>query len=129
MSPILRLLQILCPVLLLLLGLAHLVKQLVFRIGPAPWRQSLIEWMEAVPPISIAALWSLGIAVPVFLVILSWRKFLILKTEAGHPLKIRESAVSRYLHDRLIRRPFVKAVRVSACVKRGGLAITARRRG
>lgn len=62
-------------------------------------------YLLMVLPLCILALWIRDLFA---------NRVLSLATEAGHPLKIRESAVNRYLHDCLSALPFIRGARIGS---------------
>ncbi|HUT25707.1 MAG TPA: hypothetical protein VM492_15310 [Sumerlaeia bacterium] len=124
-------LAVLCPALLFLVGLEKLIMQVLHRVGPHSWLTWAENQLDLIPPISLWAGWALVMVVPFFLLVLtlqqrSSRKLLVLKTGSGHSLRIREGAVNRYVRDRLVKQPFIKAVRVRSRARGGALAVSAR---
>jgi hypothetical protein len=114
-----------------LVGLEKLIMQVLHRVGPQSWLVWAERQMDLIPPISLWAGWALVMVAPFFLLLLtlqqrSSRRLLVLKTGSGRSLKIREGAVNRYVHDRLVRQPFIKSVRVRSCARGGALAVRAR---
>jgi hypothetical protein len=135
MSAMRRILTVTSTVLLFCIGLVHTLRwagQPALRgwietqaavVAPAEGYHD--SWFLADPR---HAWWCLLMALPLCILALWIRDLFVdqvlsLATEAGHPLKIRESAVSRYLHDCLSALPFIRGARIrSRCA--GGALVT-----
>lgn len=133
MSAMRRFLTVTSAVLLFLIGLVQTLR----------WagRPALREWIEAqvalvAPAEGVSGAWYLIdpmhgwwyllMLLPLCCLVLAVafpNRVLSLATEAGHPLKIRESAVNRYFHDCLSALPFIRGARISSrCT--GGTLVT-----
>lgn len=136
MSGLRRSLHLLCPVLLFLIGLSHL---LYYATGWWTWiwaekiPVAIHHWMDrqmdSVPWYSWIAWWTLLMVIPLALLVLRMRaasRLLVLRTDSTQPLKIRQEAVNRYIHDRLLALPFVRRARVASHARGGGLALRVR---
>lgn len=138
MSPLQRLIHqgtyLLCPILLFLIGAYRLFE----TVAPMQWRQALyqncIYYTDNNSGFSQISAWGwtlLLVLLPILALLLYLQRLctsnmLILKTDSGQPLKIRETAVNRYLHDRLLAMPYIKSARVHSSAKSGSLALKIR---
>ena len=100
MSGLQRLLYLLCPALLFVMAAVHLVVRLAEKLAMNSVTGWIESQMEMVPPVARTMWWVLLVVIPVGMVVLYCRQLftrniLVFKTEAGHPLKIRDAAVNR----------------------------------
>ena len=127
MSSLQRFLALLCPVILFLMGLANVI----YEFASKSWHDWINKQLELFPDKAITAWWLLLMVIPLCIFFL-WidrlfhSSLLMLKTDSGQPLKIRESAVSRYIHDRLLTLPFIRKAQVRAVARGGALVLKVR---
>lgn len=138
MSPLQRFIHrgtyLLCPILLFLIGAYRLFE----AVAPMQWRQALYQncmyYTDNKSAFSQVSAWGwtlLLVLLPILALLLYLQRLctsnmLVLKTDSGQPLKIRETAVNRYLHDRLLAMPYIKSARVRSTAKGGSLALKIR---
>ena len=132
MSTIRKVLTLACPIILFAVGGAQLTRQILLHYQETAPLCARMDWhYSALPWISVCALWALLVFLPVAVFAL-WvenlfsRKLLVLMSEGGHPLKIREAAINQYLHDDVMALPFVRQARVTSRAVSGALALQAR---
>ncbi|MBN1867826.1 hypothetical protein JW916_11085 [Candidatus Sumerlaeota bacterium] len=126
-SVLLRVLRALCPILLLLIAAVKIGQRVKYRAWQT-WFESKADFL---PPWTFTAFWIALAVIVVLMAILSIRKslsgnLLVLKTNSGFPLKIREGAISRFVHDRLESLPFIRNSRISARSAGGALEVQGR---
>jgi hypothetical protein len=134
MNIIHRLVSILCPVVLLGIGAVQFVRFVLERFWNASQAQMYVEAKLTIfnSPITIGAWWFLVAILPLSLWAMHlWNLFtgssrvLSLKSTSGNPLKIKEAAINRFIHDDLLLLPFVKNVRIDSRAPSGAVAIDA----
>jgi len=123
----LNLLGLICPTLLFCIGAVQTARWILLKYGSEIWVSRLENQIIFWPDLSVRAWWLLLLVLPPCVLILWLSQFhggkiLRIKTEAGHPLKIRQKAVNRYIHDCLIALPCVNDVRVQARTSGGSVA-------
>ena len=125
-STLLCLLRLACPILLLLIGLVKIGQ----RVNIASWQKWFTSTMDLLPPWTFLAFW---IALPVLVLLLAivelirlfqGKDILILNTTSGFPLRIRKSAVARFVHDRLESLAFIRRSKIEAKSVRRALEIS-----
>jgi hypothetical protein len=124
----LNLLGLVCPTLLFCIGAVQTVRWILLKYGFTLWSDRLEYQITLCPDSTVRAWWLLLLVLPPCVLILWLSQFyggkiLRLKTEAGHPLRIRQKAVNRYIHDCLISLPCVNDVRVQTRSSGGTLAV------
>jgi hypothetical protein len=121
------LLWLLCPILLFLAGLIPLVR----RFGSVALQGDIDRLLGRLPSHSSTVWHAALIVLPLCLLVLYIARLfrvqvLVLKTETATPLRIRESAVSSYIRDRLLTLPFIRNALVGARSRGGALALHVR---
>jgi len=130
MSVTRRALGLVSLVILFLIGGGELAHRLILLHAPVSWVRSCSPYFEffavksvwtgallAFLPLSILLLWLLD---------LRPRNLLVLTSEAGQALKIREEAINQYIHDDLMALPFVRHARIASRAVSGALAVKMR---
>ncbi len=131
MSAFQKLLYILSPILLFLIGIGHIGRRLVGRFAPESWQVFLESQISLfLPPVSLWLFWILAFAVPLCLAVILLRRvrsreLLVVKTRSGHLLKVRQSAVNRHIQDRLKRLPHIRKLRIQTWTQKHGLHVAA----
>ena len=132
MSAIRRTLTLACPVILFVVASVQLTRQILAHYPETVRLCGRIDWyIHLLPWVSASAAWALAMFLPVATFAL-WverlfsRNLLVLMSEGGHPLKIREVAINQYIHDDIMALPFVRHARVASRAVSGALALKVR---
>ena len=132
MSAIRRTLTLACPVILFAVASVQLARQILAHYPDTAVLCARIKFhYNALPWVSASAAWVLAMFLPVAVFAL-WverlfsKKLLVLMSEGGHPLKIREVAINQYIHDDVMALPFVRQARVASRAVSGALALKVR---
>jgi len=132
MSAMRRALTLACPVILFAVASVQLTRQILAHYPETVRLCGRIDWyIHLLPWVSAAAAWALAMFLPVAAFAL-WverlfsKKLLVLMSEGGHPLKIREVAINQYIHDDVMALPFVRQARVASRAVSGALALKVR---
>jgi hypothetical protein len=132
MSLMRKMLAMACPVVLFGMGAVQLTRQILLHYPSTVHLCGRIDWyLDLLPWISVCAAWALVMFLPLavfFLWVesLSSKNLLVLTSEGGHPLKIRERAINQYIHDDIMTLPFVRSAQIVSRAASGALVLKVR---